>query len=110
MKNLSEAKKKPSVDPGQFKNADDLESGREKKKDVSKDTNSDAQKPSTKLGYYFVYKLVVEGIKESAFADALKKMSTKVIDGFDMKVKFTSLFGGGGDELELSGKKMRQWF
>lgn len=110
LKNLSEAKKKPSVDPGQFKNADDLESGREKKKDVSKDTNSDAQKPSTKLGYYFVYKLVVEGIKESAFADALKKMSTKVIDGFDMKVKFTSLFGGGGDELELSGKKMRQWF
>ena len=107
---LNEAKKKSSIDPGQFKNADDLESGEEKKKDASKDTNSDEQKQPTKLGYYFVYKLVVEGIKESAFADALKKMSTKVIDGFDMKVKFTSLFGGGGDELELSGKKMRQWF
>lgn len=106
---LNEAKKS-SIDPGQFKTADDLESGGEKKKDASKDTNSDGQKQSTKLGYYFVYKLIVEGIKESAFADALKKMSTKVIDGFDMKVKFTSLFGGGGDELELSGKKMRQWF
>lgn len=86
----------------------------EEKKEEKEEEESDSSKSSTsttqqKVGYYFVYKLVIEGIKESSFGSALKKMASKMIDGFDMKVKFTSLFGGGGDELELSGKKMRQY-
>lgn len=91
-----------SVNPDSFSSP---ESGESSSSGASS-SNSSAQQ---KVGYYFVYKLVIEGIKESSFGSALKKMASKMIDGFDMKVKFTSLFGGGGDEIELSGKKMRQY-
>ena len=106
-----ESKEESSIDSSKFVSPDGQSStSEENKQDSSKEDASSSAQTQTKLGYYFVYKLKVEGIKESTFIDALKKMSAKVIDGFDMKVKFTSLFGGGGDDLELSGKKMRQWF
>ena len=92
-----------------FKDPDD-ENKEQQKSNSSSQSSSSESTAQTKLGYYFVYKLAVEGIKESSFGDALKKMASKVIDGIDLKVKFTSLFGGGGDELELSGKKVRQYF
>lgn len=95
-----------SVDPDSFSSPESGESSSASSSSGDDSSNSSAQQ---KVGYYFVYKLVIEGIKESSFGSALKKMASKMIDGFDMKVKFTSLFGGGGDEIELSGKKMRQY-
>ncbi len=57
-----------------------------------------------KLGYYFVYEFKVNGLKETSVGDALKKAGAKILDG--VGIKFTSLFGGGGDEI--SGKDLRQ--
>ena len=57
-----------------------------------------------KFGFYFVYEFKVNGLKETSIGDALKKVGTKLLDG--VGIKFTSLFGGGGEEI--TGKDIRK--
>ena len=58
----------------------------------------------SKFGFYFVYEFKVNGLKETSIGDALKKVGTKLLDG--VGIKFTSLFGGGGEEI--TGKDIRK--
>lgn len=61
---------------------------------------------SGKLGFYFTYEFKVAGLKETSLGSALKKVGAYLLDG--LGVKFTSLFGGGGEEI--TGKDIRKSF
>lgn len=70
----------------------------------SKEFEDSLQKKLSKFGFYFVYEFKVNGLKETSIGDALKKVGTKLLDG--VGIKFTSLFGGGGEEI--TGKDIRK--
>lgn len=72
---------------------------------------------SPKLGYYFVYDLQLGSgsagenskagagtIQKQSFSESFEKIVSAVFDG--VKIRFTSLFGGGGDEI--TGKQIRK--
>lgn len=68
---------------------------------------ADDSKESTGApGYYIPYSLKVEGLKQTALKDALKKFASDLFDKVGFKIKGSGLFGSGG-EIDVSVKKIK---
>lgn len=78
--------------PDDTETADDNE-----KSDISADDKS--EKEESAPGYYIAYNLKVQGLKETALKDAMKKFASTFFD--DLQIKADGLFGGGGDTLSI---------
>lgn len=57
-------------------------------------------------GYYIPYSLKVEGLKQTALKDTLKKFASDLFDKVGFKIKGSGLFGSGG-EIDVSVKKIK---
>lgn len=96
-------------------NADDVDD-EENADDVDADENApegedsenpppeegDESKQST-AGYYISYNLVVEGLKQTALKDAMKKFAKTFFD--DLTITGSGLFGGGGNSFTVKDIK-----
>lgn len=57
-------------------------------------------------GYYIPYSLKVEGLKQTALKDAMKKFASDLFDKVGFKIKGSGLFGSG-EEIDVSVKKIK---
>lgn len=76
-----------SSSDGEEKKDDDKNKDSEAKDDEKKDDGSSS------IGYYIPYGMKVEGLKQTALKDAMKKFASTMFD--DLKIKADGLFGGG---------------
>jgi len=93
----------PSFDQYLLTEAGEDDSSKKEAEDkAKKDKNAtDEKKPeegqdaSEAQGWYVEYKMTIPGQKEHSILDAMKKFAGDLLKNFG--IKFTSLFGGGGD-------------
>lgn len=72
----------------------------------SGDDSKDGKVASGASGYYIPYSLKVEGLKQTALKDAMKKFASDLFDDIGFKIKGSGLFGSGG-EIDVSVKKIK---
>lgn len=72
----------------------------------SGDDSKDGKGASGAPGYYIPYSLKVEGLKQTALKDAMKKFASDLFDNIGFKIKGSGLFGSGG-EIDVSAKKIK---
>lgn len=72
----------------------------------SGDDSKDGKGASSAPGYYIPYSLKVEGLKQTALKDAMKKFASDLFDDIGFKIKGSGLFGSGG-EIDVSVKKIK---
>ena len=85
---------KPNFSDGTDDTSDEESKGNEKTKDGKNDKEkSEDSGVESKLGYYVPYDMKVEGMKQTALKDSMKKFALNFFD--DLKITAAGLFGGG---------------
>ena len=71
----------------------DEEANKDNKEDKDEDSEKTDENVESKVGYYIPYSLKVEGLKQTALKDAMKKFAKTFFD--DVKFTASGLFGSG---------------